>query len=193
MPISYFESCSTDRNPKKKVCVCLSVSAREFLRLPSVFDKALHHLQRQREDDGWVFLSSDGVEGLKVAQLQGWRRLGNHQRGLLQRPGSVHLSLCCDHLERSKEVMNTGTLLCVVTFEWIWMCLYLGSGLAGGLSLGGHGSLELEGQLDVFDLHSLHFDPPVVSGNIKTGLRRQRDEATNLWALKCLQRLLMFL
>ncbi|TNN48711.1 hypothetical protein EYF80_041079 [Liparis tanakae] len=48
---------------------------------------------------------------------------------------------------------------------------YLGSGLAAGLGLGGHCSLELNGQLDVFDLHPLHLDAPVVRGVVQRGLR----------------------
>lgn len=78
--------------------------------LPSMFDEPLHHLQRQRENDGGVLLGGDGVEGLKVTQLQGWRRLRDHQGGLLQRPRCIHLSLRCDHLEkkngRGKRWMN---------------------------------------------------------------------------------------
>ena len=42
-----------------------------FLNSPSMFDEPLHHLQRQRENDGGVLLGGDGVEGLKVTQLQG--------------------------------------------------------------------------------------------------------------------------
>lgn len=49
---------------------------------------------------------------------------------------------------------------------------YLGSGLTGGLSLSGHGSLELKGQLDVFDLHPLHLDAPVICSVVQSGLRR---------------------
>lgn len=45
-----------------RVCTCE--------RSSSVFDEALHHLQRQWEDDGGVLLGGDGVEGLEVAQLQ---------------------------------------------------------------------------------------------------------------------------
>lgn len=49
---------------------------------------------------------------------------------------------------------------------------YLGSRLTGGLSLGSHRSLELKGQLDVFDLHPLHLDPPVIGGIIQSGLKK---------------------
>jgi len=54
---------------------------------------------------------------------------------------------------------------------------YLGSGLAAGLGLGGHCSLELNGQLDVFDLHPLHLDAPVVRGVVQRGLRGREVDA----------------
>lgn len=75
-------------------------------RPSSVFHEPVHHLQRQRENDGGVLLGSDGVEGLQVAQLQGGRRLRDHKGGLLQRPGRVHLSLRCNHLEEEREVTS---------------------------------------------------------------------------------------
>jgi len=53
---------------------------------------------------------------------------------------------------------------------------YLGSGLAAGLGLSCHGSLELKGQLHILDLHPLHLDPPVVSSIIQSGLRKKRDK-----------------
>lgn len=42
-----------------------------FLEDDLALHEPLHHLQRQREDDGGVLLGGDGVEGLQVAQLQG--------------------------------------------------------------------------------------------------------------------------
>lgn len=67
-----------------------------------MLQERLHHVNRQGEDDGGVFLSGDGVEGLQVAQLQRRRRLGDHHRGFLQCSRRVHLSLSGDHL-REKE------------------------------------------------------------------------------------------
>lgn len=47
----------------------------------------------------------------------------------------------------------------------------LGSGLPRRLSLGGHGSLHLLGQLHVLHLHPLHFDAPIVSGFVQDFLK----------------------
>lgn len=52
---------------------------------------------------------------------------------------------------------------------------YLGSGLTAGLGLSSHGSLELKGQLDVFDLHPLHLDPPVICGVVQSRLKEDRE------------------
>lgn len=68
----------------KMLCDC--VHANDVFRDSSLFDKALHHLQRQWENDGGVLLGRDGVEGLEVTQLQGGGRLGNHKGGLLECP-----------------------------------------------------------------------------------------------------------
>lgn len=48
------------------MCVCVL-----FLDPSLVFEEPMHQLHWQREYDGGVLLCSDGVEGLKVAQLQG--------------------------------------------------------------------------------------------------------------------------
>lgn len=71
-----------------------------FLDTFSCIDEFRQNLQWKCQNDGGVLLFSDGVQGLKVAQLQGWRRLCNHQGRLLQRPRCAHLPLCCDHLKR---------------------------------------------------------------------------------------------
>jgi len=49
-----------------------SVCVRSWLyvALSSVLQEGLHHVNGQRENDGGVLLGCDGVEGLKVAQLQ---------------------------------------------------------------------------------------------------------------------------
>lgn len=52
----------------------------------------------QWEDDGRVLLCRDGVESLQVAELQGRWGLCDHEGGLLQSTGCVHLTLGGDHL-----------------------------------------------------------------------------------------------
>ncbi len=56
------------------------------MALSSVLHEGLHHVNRQRENDGGVLLRCDGVEGLEVAQLQSRGGLCDHQRCLLQCP-----------------------------------------------------------------------------------------------------------
>lgn len=57
----------------------------------------------QGEDDGGVLLRCDGVEGLQVAKLQGWRGLCDHEGRLLQGTRCVHLTFCCNHLYVDQE------------------------------------------------------------------------------------------
>lgn len=55
----------------------------------------------------------------------------------------------------------------------------LGSGLAAGLSLSSHCSLELKGQLGIFDLHPLHLDAPGVCSIVQSDLKRtERDKCS---------------
>lgn len=85
-------------------CMCVSECVCEMCcGLSSVFQEAVNDVYWQREDDGGVLLGSDGVEGLQVTQLQGRRRLCDHQGGLLQRPRRFHLALCRDHLEQEQS------------------------------------------------------------------------------------------
>lgn len=59
----------------------------------SFFHDSLQHIYGQREDDGRVFLSSNGGQRLQVPQLEGSRRLGDDHGGFLQSPGRIHFSL----------------------------------------------------------------------------------------------------
>ena len=52
----------------------------------------------QREDDGGVLLSRDGVKSLKVAELEGVGRLSDDVSCLLEGPGGILLSLSGNHL-----------------------------------------------------------------------------------------------
>lgn len=68
---------------------------------------SLQHIYGQREDDGRVFLGSDGGQRLKVPQLEGSRGLSDDHGGLFQSPGRVHLSLSRNDLWSSgKERLN---------------------------------------------------------------------------------------
>lgn len=112
------EHCLTDTGPKyvcvSDACGYMWTTCFETPRR-LMFHEALHHFQWQREDDGGVLLGGDGVEGLEVTQLQGWRRLSNHQGGLLQSPRGIHLSLCRYHLDKENrkrgEWMNRKKIL----------------------------------------------------------------------------------
>ena len=55
------------------------------------------------------------------------------------------------------------------------MLHHLGPGLSGGLSLGGHGPLQLLGQPHILDLHPLHPDAPVVRGGVQGCQHRLGD------------------
>ncbi|GFR73707.1 hypothetical protein ElyMa_005736800, partial [Elysia marginata] len=57
------------------------------------------HLYREREDNSGVFLRRDGVQSLKVAQMQCRRRLADHFRCCLQALGGSELTLGSDYLE----------------------------------------------------------------------------------------------
>ena len=52
---------------------------------------------------------------------------------------------------------------------------HLGLCLSGGLSLGGHGPLQLLGQPHVLDLHTLDPDAPVVRGGVQGAQHRLGD------------------
>lgn len=64
---------------------------------------ALQHVYGQWEDDGGVLLCSDGGQGLQIAELKSSRGLRNNQGRLFQGPGSIHLTLCCDHLGKQRQ------------------------------------------------------------------------------------------
>lgn len=126
----------------------------------------------QREDDGGVPLCCDGVEGLQVTQLERRGRLGNHQRGLLQSPGGLRLSLGGDHLKHRETVISPSPSRVVCTGKknearFSRRRLNLRSGLAAGLCLCSHRSLHLPGQLHVLDLNPLHLDTPWIGGFIQ--------------------------
>lgn len=131
-----------------------------------------HDVHGQWEDDGGVLLCCDGVESLQVAQLQGRRGLGDHEGGLLQSTGCVHLTLGGDHLQGDtgrarwwvdRAGLLPGSVMSVYT--------HLSSGFSCRLRLGSHGSLELMRQFYVFNLHTLHLDAPVVRGLVQVGLK----------------------
>lgn len=68
---------------------------------------SLQHVYGQREDDGRVFLSSNGGQRLQVPQLEGGGRLGDDHGGLFQSPGRVHFSLSRNDLRSSgKKRLN---------------------------------------------------------------------------------------
>lgn len=127
----------------------------------------------QWEDDGGVLFCCDSVESLQVAELQGRRGLCDHEGGLLQSTGCVHLTLSGDHLQG-----DMGRARLWVNREWLLtggvsvmsVCAHLGSGLSCCLRFGSHGSLKLMRQLYVFNLHTLHLDAPVVCGIVQIGL-----------------------
>lgn len=133
--------------------------------------KTLQYVYGQREDDGGVPLCCDGVEGLQVTQLERRGRLGNHQRGLLQSPGGLHLSLGGDHLKHRESHQSFSISCRVHRVENEARCschrLNLCSGLAAGLCLCSHRSLHLPGQLHVLDLNPLHLDTPWIGGFIQ--------------------------
>ena len=57
-----------------------------------------HQFQRQREDDGGIFLCGNGSECLQISELQSTRRLADDVRCFLQGKGCVLLSFSCDDL-----------------------------------------------------------------------------------------------
>lgn len=146
-----------------------------------MFDEPLHHLQRQRENDGGVLLGCDGVEALQVTQLESRGRLGDHQRGFFQSPGGLHLSLRSNDLKHrrtrsslpppllfhGRSVSRGNPIKSSIIFP-----PHLCSGLPTGFCLCCHGSLQLLRQLHVLDLHSLHLNAPRISGFIQGFLRR---------------------
>ena len=66
-------------------------------------DHGSHDIHGHREEDGGASLSSDGVQGLQVAQLQGRGRAVNHVSRLLQRARGIQLTLSCNKLEKERE------------------------------------------------------------------------------------------
>lgn len=77
-----------------------STAHKEGVRLTggSLPHEVRYDVHGQWENDGGVLLCCDGVESLQVAELQGRRGLGDHEGGLLQSTGCVHLPLSGDHL-----------------------------------------------------------------------------------------------
>ena len=88
-------------------------------------------LDGQREHDGRVLLGRNVGQRLQVAELKGCRRLGNDVRSFFESSGGLLFTLGGDDL---------------------------GSGLAGGFGLGGHGSLQLLRQADILHFDSLHLE-----------------------------------
>ena len=114
------------------------------------------HRQRQAVDgegehNGGALLSRDGVQGLKVSQLEGRLALLQDQGGLLQVLRSLLLSLSRHHL---------------------------GPGLSGGLGFGGHGPLQLHRHSHVLDLDSLDLDAPGSGGLVQDVLHDVADGLT---------------
>ena len=85
---------------------------------------------------------------LEISELESSWRLADGVRGLPQSPAGLLFSLSRHHL---------------------------GPGLPGGLGLGGHDSLELEGQPHVLDLHPLHVDAPGVRGHLQVVVHAVRN------------------
>ena len=79
---------------------------------------------------------------------------------------SDSLSSAWSHLERLGRFLDDpgGLLQGLRGVSLPLGCDDLGPGLAGGLCLSGHGSLELEGQHDVLQLHHLNPHTPGVCG-----------------------------
>ena len=69
-----------------------------------LFHQSLEHVDGQREDDGGVLLSRDGVESLEVPQLEGCRGLNHHIGSFLQGTGCLLLSLSGNHLCSLEDV-----------------------------------------------------------------------------------------
>ena len=79
------------------------------------------------------YLTINWLSHLKVSQLEGGRGHSDDVRRLLEGLAALLLPLGGDHL---------------------------GPGLPGGLSLGGHGPLQLLGQPHILDLHPVHMNSP---------------------------------
>lgn len=154
-----------------KLCKSIKTILRSLL-----MHKVAYDVHRQRENDGGVLLGCDGAQSLKVSQLKARWRFWDHQRRLLQSPGCVHLSLCCDHLLSSIKsniyiLSNTIAELNMQVEIRYCLCILLSdahlcSGFTGCFCLCGHGSLQLVWQFDIFNLHSLHLNTPRVCGLI---------------------------
>lgn len=69
--------------------------------------ETLQHIYGQREDDGWVLLCCDAVEGLQVPQLESRGCLSDHQRGFFQGPGGLHLSFGSDDLKHRQTILGS--------------------------------------------------------------------------------------
>ena len=110
--------------------------------------EGVEHLHGEGEDDGGVLLSRDAAQCLEISELESCRGLTDGVRRLPQRPAGLLFSLGRHHL---------------------------GPGLPGGLGLGGHDSLELEGQPHVLDLHPLHVDAPGVRGHLQVVVHAVRN------------------
>ena len=104
------------------------------------------NIYRQREDYGGVFFDADFGEGLQVAELHGERFGGQEVGGFYQLLGGVEFTLGVDDL---------------------------GTGLAGGFGLLGHGAEHLFGQVDLFDFDGLDFDAEGLGALIDDGLDAQ--------------------
>ena len=113
------------------VCVCVCIT-----------HSVAHDLHGDGKHDGRASLSSDGVQGLKVTQLEGSGR-GNHVRSFLQSTGGVELTLGGNNLvkKNKNQSLNFCKVVCVLAD--------LGRGFTSGLSLGSHGSLHLSRQTDI--------------------------------------------
>lgn len=59
---------------------------------------SLQHIYGQREDNCWVFLSSNGGQCLQVSELKGCRRFSDDHGGFFQSPGCIHFSFGCNNL-----------------------------------------------------------------------------------------------
>lgn len=63
-------------------------------------------LHGQREHYGGVLLSGDRVECLQVAELQGWRRIGDDLGSLLQSTRGSLFTFGCYNLKNTKKIWN---------------------------------------------------------------------------------------
>lgn len=109
--------------------------------------KELEQLYGNGEDNGGFLAQTDGIKSLEVAQLHSYGMLTDLQCGKFERRGGTHLAFSGDDLCR---------------------------GLTSRLRFGRHCALQLDGQADILDLHSLHFYAPRLCDGVKALLSARK-------------------